>query len=193
MAAKSLCSITACGKPHYAKGYCRNHSYRHRMHGDPTAGKAAQGEPLAWIRAHALHVGDECLKWPFARFPNGYGVVHYEDQTMHASRVMCIEAHGEPSPDTPFSLHSCGNGKNGCVHPEHLRWGTQEENMADSVADGTRCRGEEQHHSKLTENDVRQIRELKGHAKQNDIAALFGVDPETVRRVQKREAWAWLE
>jgi hypothetical protein len=63
--------------------------------------------------------------------------------------------------------------------------------MLDSVNEGTRSRGEDQHASKLTEAAVRQIRASK--ARQIDLAAQFGVVPDTIRRVRKREAWAWLD
>ncbi len=193
MATKSLCSVDGCCKPHYASGYCRNHNYRFRMYGNPLAGRAAQGEPMTWIKRNVTHTGESCLIWPYARFPNGYAVIVNGGKTTHASNIMCREAHGSAPSHAPFSLHSCGNGPNGCVHPQHLRWGTQSENMADSVFDGTRCRGERQHHSKLTESDVREIRRLRGTIRQIDIAARYGVDPNTVLRIQKREAWAWLE
>lgn len=193
MATKSLCSIDGCDNPRNAKGYCRNHYYRFWKHGDPLAGRTAQGEPLAWLENHKAYAGEDCLIWPYATFQNGYAVAVVDGRTTHASHVMCTLAHGEPKPETPFSLHSCGGGANACVHPQHLRWGTQAENMEDSVLAGTRCRGEDQHAAKLTENDVRQIRLLRGVIMQKEIAARFKVDPETVRRIQKRTAWAWLE
>lgn len=193
MATKSLCSVVDCSKPFSAKGYCRNHYNRFRVHGDPLAGKAAQGEPLAWIEAHRNHVGAECLIWPFARYQNGYAVAVSEGKTTNASNIMCSKAHGDAPSGRPFALHTCNNGPGGCVHPRHLRWDSQAANMMDSVIAGTRCRGEDQHAAKLTEDDVRQIRSLKGSIMQKDIASQFGVDPETVRRIQKRKAWAWLE
>lgn len=193
MATKSLCSVSGCGKPFSAKGYCRNHYYRFRMHGDPLAGKAAQGQPLAWIERHKNHEGNDCLLWPFARFLNGYAVVVSGGKTTNASNIMCLKANGAPPEGRTFALHTCNNGSGGCVHPQHLRWGSQAANMMDSVVAGTRCRGEDQHAAKLTEDDVLQIRALRGTIMQKEIASMFGIDPETVRRIQKRKAWAWLE
>ena len=191
MAIRALCSVDECGKPRSARGFCRNHYSRYRTHGDPLAGKAAQGVGLAWIDAHKTAEDGPCLIWPFGRFRNGYGFVVHEGKATNTSRVMCLAAHGEPTAGAVFALHSCGGGGDGCVHPKHLRWGTQQANMLDSVNDGTRSRGEEQHAAKLTEQAVREIRSSK--ARQIDLAAKFGVAPETIRRVRKREAWAWLE
>ena len=191
MATRALCSVEDCGKRHYARRYCRNHYHRLRTHGDPLAGKAAQGEPMAWLRSHLAHDSGDCLSWPFARFANGYAVIVHDGVTKNASNVMCSLAHGEATKEAPFALHSCGGGSAGCVHPRHLRWGTQAINMHDSVVDGTRCRGEVQHASKLTQDAVLEIRASK--ARLIDLAAKFGVHPETISRVRKRQAWAWLD
>lgn len=191
MATRALCSVDGCGKSHYARRYCRNHYHRLRTHGDPLAGKAAQGEPRAWLDQYLSHEGEDCLIWPFARFPNGYAAVVFEGRTTHASSVMCGLACGEAPTHDHGAAHSCGNGHEGCVNPRHLRWATQRENIADSVEQGTRCRGEDQHAAKLTEDAVKAIR--ASNARQIDLAAKYGVAPETIRRVRKRQAWAWLE
>jgi len=39
MAKQPICSIEGCGKPHSAKGYCRNHYRRWKAHGDPFGGR----------------------------------------------------------------------------------------------------------------------------------------------------------
>jgi hypothetical protein len=192
MAEKALCSQSGCGKPVNCKGYCANHYYRFRTHGDPMGGRTPKGEPLAWIERHKSHAGDECLIWPFARFSNGYGaVVDPSGRTTHAAIVMCIAAHGPAPEGKPFALHSCAGGKNACTSQRHIRWGTQAENMADSVADGTRCRGERQHASKLTEDDVRMIRSSTASAK--SLGELLDIHEDTVRTIRNRKSWAWLK
>lgn len=146
---------------------------------------------MAWLQRYRTVVQDGCLIWPYARFPNGYAAVVQEGVTKNAANVMCEIVNGPPPPAARFALHGCGGGANGCVHPRHLRWGDQKDNMLDSVADGTRSRGEDQHASKLTEVAVREIRASKSRL--IDLAAKFGVHPETISRVRKRKAWAWLE
>jgi hypothetical protein len=122
---KLLCAIPDCDKPHYAKGYCRNHSYRLRVHGDPLGGKAARGEPLQWLREHVQYDGSDCLLWPFTRTSKGLPSIVLDGVTMNAARVMCMEAHGEPPEDMPLAIHTRRNCKQACVHPGHLRWGTR--------------------------------------------------------------------
>lgn len=59
-------------------------------------------------------------------------------------------------------MHRCANPA--CIEPSHLRGGTQIENVADRDAKGRRKGirngfGEKHHSAKLTEQDVRDIRE----------------------------------
>lgn len=56
----------------------------------------------------------------------------------YAYVVACLLAHGPAPTGKPFALHSCDQP--GCIAPEHLRWGTQSENMTDAVERG-RARG----------------------------------------------------
>lgn len=48
-------------------------------------------------------------------------------------RHMCKLKNGDPPTPDHEAAHSCGNGKHGCINPNHLRWATDAENMADTV------------------------------------------------------------
>ena len=50
-------------------------------------------------------------------------------------------------------------------------------------------RGTEQPNSKLTEDDVREIRRLRGEVSQNSLAERFGVSQQQVKQIQLRKAW----
>lgn len=142
-------------------------------------------EFLQWLVGHKGHA---CVTWPFARNENGYGQVYYEDRLHKAHRVMCILAHGEPPEPWYNAAHSCGNGKNGCVNPNHLSWKTPSENSLDTVRDG-RSRKPGRPFAKLTPDQVERIR-LMGQTKTRfEIAEQFDVGPETIRRILKGEAW----
>lgn len=186
MANSRLCSIPGCGKPHHSNNYCRNHNARRRDHGDPLGGKAAPGEPMNWIIAHQNHQGDECLIWPYARTDKGYA----KYQNRGAYQVMCEIAHGpRPSPEHE-SAHSCGKGPFACVHPQHLRWATRQENQSDRVEHGTLPVGEEWYNARLTSAEIAEIRNLGGQMRQVDIANMFGTSQSHVGRILRRQVRA---
>jgi hypothetical protein len=76
---------------------------------------------------------DECLIYPFKRYTNGYGGTWVDGIETYAHRHMCKTKHGEPPTPEHEAAHRCGNGKRGCINPNHLRWATHAENMADTV------------------------------------------------------------
>lgn len=191
------CPIKGCVKPAEKKGWCDRHYRRWKTHGDPEyVSRAAAGEPLQWLKDHAFHTDDECLYWPFGinRF-NGYAAgINFGGVRAPASRVMCILAHGSPRRPNLDAAHSCRNGRKACVNPKHLSWKTHRENEADKVIHGTLRRGEELKCSRLTERQVRKIRELcdRPGAVQKDIATKYGIARSAICRIAKRKAWAWL-
>lgn len=105
---------------------------------------------------------------------------------------MCMVAHGEPPTGSHEAAHSCGNGREGCVNPRHLRWATPVENQSDKVAHGTTYRGERHWSAKLTEVEVKEIRALLGTMSQAAIARLYGVDPSAVSEIKSGKTWGWL-
>lgn len=148
---------------------------------------------MAWLKAHAQHADTyACLIWPFARLPNGYGSLR-ENKVHHtAHRYMCRLAHGEPESAELMATHTCGRGDAGCVNPKHLRWGTAKQNAEDSLAHGTRARGRVRPNCVLTEDQVREIRALRGTATHSAIGAMFGVSGKAVNSIYQKTAWAWL-
>lgn len=192
MATKRICSVENCGKPHYALSYCGNHYHRFRTHGSPTAGGTERGAPLRWIFEHSQHTDEgDCLFWPFSRGRNGYGIARYLNSIMGAHRVMCFIAHGEPPHDKGFACHSCGNGTGGCVNPKHIRWASRDENMQDAVIHGS-FRGERHAKAKLTEENIRQIRALRGTIPARQIAQRYGVARTTISQILTRRNWEWV-
>lgn len=192
------CSVAGCnGNSHYSeggkRGWCRAHYLRWYRHGDPLEGIASPGTKLQWLRAHAQHTGDDCLVWPFGSMPNGYGNCWFEGRVQAAHRVMCVIAHGMPPEPTDDAAHKCRNGAAGCVNPKHVTWKTRSGNQMDRVRDGTSNRGSAHGSSKLSEDDVREIRALRGILSQKAISERFGISNAYVCSLQKRRTWAWLD
>lgn len=199
MADLRICSVEGCGKAALPcrKGFCGAHYKRQYRNGDPKGVRkmrAADGEPLAWLKDNINYDGNDCLKWPYADRGNGYGAVNNEHgKTVGAHRMMCELAHGDPPSYRHIVCHSCGNGHLGCVNPRHLRWGTVSDNSRDMIGHGTALRGNKNGSSKLKEEDAREIRRMRGRETQVSLAMRFGVSQSVVSKIQLGEAWAWMD
>lgn len=195
MADKRICAVESCDKPFHSHGYCSRHYYHYKAHGDPLGGRrgASPGEPLRWIRDHARFDGSDCLKWPFEITRWGYGTVKVDGRKCVASRIMCIEAHGQPPSKAYDAAHSCGNGHEGCVNPAHLSWATRTRNILDAVSADTWMKGELARSAKLTRSQVFEIRRLGSHETATTIAARYSVGASAISRILSGERWGWLK
>jgi hypothetical protein len=127
---------------------------------------------------------DECWIWQGSVDPStGYG--RYGKRRAHV--IACERLEPRPS-GKHVTRHSCNQKL--CVNPAHLCWGTQAENMADVARAGNR-KGENQAMSKLTEEQVREIRSCDESTK--SLAKRFGVHPVTIRDVRNRRTWSHIE
>lgn len=194
-----ICSVADCGRSAERKssgkrGFCSMHYSRFLKHGDPLRVDRTPSPAKDWIAAHVSHSSNDCLPWPFAAGPDGYGRVHRKNSgpITTASHMMCEAAHGPRPSERHEAAHSCGRGNIGCVNPTHLYWATPRQNQMDRVSHGTSNRGSQQHLAKLTDEDVRSIRALAGTKRVFEIAALFGLHPSTVSQIIARKRWAWL-
>lgn len=145
----------------------------------------------AFLETHRSATTLECIEWPFYRTATGYGYCRIGSETGTAHRFMCLMAHGAPGFKSAEAAHSCGN--RACVNPNHLRWATSKENHADRVAHGTTNKGQKHPLNKLSENDVRAIRN-RGAAgdSHRQIARDYGISKTTVRHIVIRRIWSWL-
>lgn len=192
------CSVSDCnGNAHSSayggKGYCCAHYTRLKRHGDPLEGGTSHGQPMSFYTDVVLiYEDDECLIWPFAHIPKGYGVMYMDGKLALVSRLVCEYVNG-PSPTPKHqAAHSCGKGHLGCVTKRHLSWKTRKENEEDKLDHGTRIRGERHSSAKLTEDDVREIHSLKGIVPQLTIATRFNVSPSNISLIQSGKIWSWL-
>lgn len=186
------CTIDGCDDGRFSNGYCKMHYDRFLRHGDPNVcltPMAPRGLPKKWLLDHISHDGDDCLAWPFARFPDGRAHMG----AGKPSRIMCELAHGKPPTRRHEAAHSCGKGHEACVNPKHLYWATPIENSADKERHGTLLRGEQLPQSKLKTADVLAIRALKGQKFQREIAKQFGVSPTQINKILKGKAWRTIQ
>jgi hypothetical protein len=111
--------------------------------------------------------------WAHNPYPRGFSVSGKFYRPSHIS--LAIDGRVRPSGNMN-ALHSCDNPV--CVRPDHLRWGTQEENMEEAFQ--RRKFGPRRLHPDI-------VREIRNSTERNvDIAARFGVTASCVCNIRKR-------
>jgi hypothetical protein len=192
------CSIAGCSNAALARGWCDMHYRRWRAHGDPATllkKKSPNGELLRFYRESVVpYEGDECLLWPYGRNDSGYGHFQYQGRGQIVSRVLCEEANGPPPTPKHQAAHTCGRGHEGCVTRRHLAWKTAKDNQQDLYIHGTIRRGERNHNTKLTAENVAEIRRLhaRGVTNKSALGRQFGVSDVAIHAVLSGRTWAYL-
>ncbi len=149
------------------------------------------------LKTHFLrHVGppneNGCVLWTGTARPSGYGYItlgsRMGNQKIAAHRASW-ELHNGPIPDSLCVLHRCDVRL--CVAPEHLFLGTNADNTADMIAKGRQAIGEKSGLAKLTQEQVRQIRDryAAGGISQRTLAREYRVRDITVSAVIRRRNW----
>ena len=78
-----------------------------------------------------------CCIWQMGTDNNGYGKVQWHGRQVRVHRLALALATGRDIDEVPtdtLALHSCDNPP--CCNPEHLRWGTNADNMRDAMDRG---------------------------------------------------------
>lgn len=138
-------ALSSSGEP-----LCRKHHSRWVRYGNARA--LSRNE----VRAKAVEVLTKMIRdrdrsscwtdwadWPvWAEIQGGFGgAVTVGYPTVGSTRVMhiALELDGRPQPEAPANhgLHSCANKL--CLNPDHLRWGTHQDNMMDLQAERGYC------------------------------------------------------
>jgi hypothetical protein len=100
----------------------------------------------------------ECWLWTGAGYQNGYGEIYVHEsvrRVVSVHRAMASLACGLDLTKREVVRHTCDERR--CFNPEHLRVGSQKENLEDMVRKGRSNRGERSGRSKLDEATVRLI------------------------------------
>ena len=138
---------------------------------------------------------DGCWNWKGAKNPSGYGVSSKIKGASLAHRIAWMHKNGDvplgPDGKTLYILHSCHN--RACVNPDHLRPGTQQDNINDMVAAGRAApaTGVEHYRTKLNELQVRVIRHLASFKtlQYDEIGALFNVSKSAINNIKSGRTW----
>ncbi len=122
---------------------------------------------------------------------DGYQAVTLSKENRRTSRSvhrLVLETFVGPRPEGTECCHL--NGLRGDNRRQNLKWDTHTNNCADKVEHGTAQRGEMNPASKLTEADVREIKQLlKQGMTQKIIALKFDVTKEAISLIHCGKNW----
>lgn len=139
-------------------------------------------------------VDDACWEWQGAPDRHGYGRIRANNRgpSLLAHRVAWEAHNAEPVPAELCVCHRCDNRL--CVNPSHLFIGTNLENIQDRDAKKRQTRGTRHHKSKLTPEQVAQIRRLfaEGQQTKSQLAKRFGITDTSVHLIIIRRNWRHL-
>ena len=132
---------------------------------------------------------NDCWSWKGARSRGtGYGSFTVGTNLRVGAHRYMYELLNGHIPEGLFVMHTCDNPI--CVNPHHLMLGTHNENMQDMANKKRACCGERHHKSKLTEGEVRLIRDLYQQGlTQVRLAEIFGVSQANIGYIVNFDIW----
>lgn len=128
-----------------------------------------------------------CWNWVGTVSGNGYGHMRINSKMYQANRISyCI--HYKKDPGELLVCHECNNSL--CVNPNHLFLGTVSENRQHAFDTGLIShQGTLNPQAKFRDSHIREIRELQHTMPQKEIAKLFNVSQQTIRRILMGKTW----
>lgn len=138
---------------------------------------------------------NDCVEWAGARIKtNGHGTVRIASRNLLAHRVAWIIENGQ-IPDGIEVCHKCDNPP--CCNMDHLFLGSHGDNMADCKSKGRNkipnLRGEDCGKSKLTENQVSEIRSIGSGVPQRALAKKYGVSQFAIGSILRNKTWTHIK
>jgi len=134
-----------------------------------------------------------CWPWTAARKPNGYGylTVRRPGDTRHTTAYahrIAYELHNGAVPKGQDVCHACDN--RACCNPGHLFAGSRSVNMADAATKGRTTQGSRNPASKLSEEQVADMRQRAGQGENySSLAKRFNVTRSNAYYIVTRRTW----
>lgn len=195
---RGLCTVDGCDVIATCQKLCDKHYTRYRRHGDPAVTLRAPHwsslverlEFTGWTEVIRRPELDPCWEWNGGKYVSGYGQVSTPGDISRPVHRMAHLAWIGPLEEEQQVCHRCDNPP--CMNPAHLFAGTRKDNMQDCAQKDRITFGERVQWSKLTEEDVRNIRAVyaTGEFSQKEIAAAYGVSQSNISHTVNGRTWA---
>ena len=185
------CKHPGCNRLNEVGDYCTKHYERFRKYGKTDDSvlktlKSIHPKKRIWFCSKA-DAKTGCWIWQKGKDKDGYGQFTFKNKHFRAHRVAYRLFVGK-IPKGMFVLHKCDTPS--CVNPAHLFLGTNDDNMADMVEKERQQKGIEKENSKLTDDQVREIKKrLLGTETISDIARDYPIDRKVVSRIKAGKTW----
>ena len=126
---------------------------------------------------------------------DGYVRIRYKGKHERLFRVLYMLKYGD-IPKGKVIRHLCNNTY--CCNVEHLKIGTQQDNVNDMLECGRSCkgkpniksRGTRQWASKLTEQQVKEI--YLSDLTNRELSKIYGVSDSNISYIKHKRQWKWL-
>lgn len=138
---------------------------------------------------------DECWPWKASKLLNThgqetYGVIRINHLGFHANRISYF-IHTGVDLGALMCLHTCDHPT--CVNPDHLKSGTNIDNMAQMRRSGRSAQGERHFKHKFTTDQVLEIRRLSREGfNYTDLAIKFSSCVSTIKSIATYQRWKHL-
>ena len=153
--------------------------------------KAMTNEEFANWFATNLHICETgCWEWTAGKNQDGYGKIKRNGKTITAHKWSLEQSLGRSLGEGMVTRHTCHNRP--CCNPAHLVEGTPIDNVRDRDAAGRTHgpRGELQGHSKLTSEQVIEIKTYTGTLTHQELGDVYGVKGNCITRIRNGTRWS---
>jgi hypothetical protein len=131
------------------------------------------------------HFDGKCIRCTsHTLHPAGYVQYRVKGQGNRLARHILFRRYGK-QPISIISRHTCDN--KWCINPDHIIPGTNYDNSQDAVERGRIAIGSRLPQTRLTPEQVVQIRALD--LPHREIARRFGIGPTQVGNIKRRKWW----
>ena len=143
-----------------------------------------ESEFKEWFESTLVKGDNGCLNWIRATDTSGYGRLNNLSKKLVSAPRLALEYKlGRPIGSGMCVRHKCDNRR--CCNQDHIEEGTQKDNMADMVSRNRKVtvKGENSPRAKLTDIDIKTIRDLKDTVSQKELSERYHVSQSYISRL----------